>query len=377
MTRLDLDAAAGPPTVDVPSRRTLLGEFKDAVTVRAVFLVVGVALVQLAFITSYVGAFHKPVPYRMPIAVVAPASDRARLVAALNGIAGSPLEATAVPSEAAGIRQLLERSVYGVLVIDPNAATERVLEASASGVSASVAVTTVLDRVAAAYHRKVVVDDIRPPAPGDRNSLTSFYLVIGWIVGGYLVASILGISAGSRPANLRRATVRLTVIAAYAVVTGYLGALVVGPVLHALPGPTLSLGLLGALLIFSAGAFAMALQVVAGTVGIGLTILLFVVLGNPSAGGAYAWPLLPAFWRDIGPWIPSGAGTSAARGIAYFDGMAIGVNLLVIAAYGVVGVVAVYLVLLDVGHQLVHLPGAARRRSVEAGAPDRAPEALA
>jgi hypothetical protein len=370
MTRPDPDAFGGSSAADALAPRTLMGEFRDAVTVRAVFLVVGVALVQVAFITSYVGAFHRPVPHRMPIAVVAPAADSARLVAALNGITGSPLEATAVSSEAVGTRQLLDRSVYGVLVVDPTTPTERVLEASANGVSASVAVTTVLDKVATHYHRRLVVDDIRPPAPGDRNSLTSFYLVIGWIVGGYLVASILGISAGSRPANLRRATVRLSVIAVYALLTGYLGALVVVTVLHALPGPTLALGLLGALLIFCAGAFAMALQVVAGTVGIGLTILLFVVLGNPSAGGAYSWPLLPTFWRDIGPWIPSGAGTAAARGIAYFDGAAIGVNLLVIAAYGVVGVAVVYLVLIDVGHQLVHLPGKARRESVETGAPD-------
>src|ERR1019366_10452243 len=34
------------------------------------------------------------------------------------------------------------------------------------------------------------------------------YLVIGWIVGGYLVAAIVGISAGSRPETLNRATIR-------------------------------------------------------------------------------------------------------------------------------------------------------------------------
>jgi hypothetical protein len=150
------------------------------------------------------------------------------------------------------------------------------------------------------------------------------------------------------------------------------GAVVVGPVLHALPGPTFQLGLLGALVIFCAGAFAMALLVVAGTIGIGLAIIVFVVLGNPSAGGPYAWQLLPPFWRDIGPWLPSGAGTAAARGIAYFGSTAITSNLLVILAYGVVGVVVVYLVLLDVGHQLVDLPRAARRVAAGDDTGDRA-----
>ena len=297
--------------------------------------------------------------------MVAPAQVRTQLVDGLNAIPGRPVRAAAVPSVAAGTRELLRRDVYGVLVVDPSAPDERLLEASASGVSASVALTDVIDLVAARYHRTVTVHDLRPPAPGDRNGLTSFYLVVGWIVGGYLVASILGISAGSRPANARRATVRLGAIACYALVTGMAGALIVGPLLHALPGPTVPLGLLGALVIFSAGATAMALLVVAGTVGIGLAILLFVVLGNPSAGGPYAWQLLPPFWRDIGPWLPSGAGTAAARGIAYFGSTAIGGNLLVLAAYGAAGIAVVYLVLLDVGHQLLRLPRGAGREVVE------------
>jgi len=346
----------GDPTASARVPRTFVEEFKDAVTLRAVLLVVGVAIIQLAFITSYVGAFHRPVPYRLPVAVSGPPADTARLVAALNGLPGDPLRATAVPTVAAGTDLLLRRTVYGVLVVDPTARTERLIEASASGVSAATALTTVLDQVGVKLHRDIVVDDIRPPSPGDRNSLTSFYLVIGWCVGGYLVASILGISDGSRPANVHRATVRLLVIAVYALLTGLLGALIVGPVLHALPAHLVGLALLGALTVLSAGAFSMGLQVVAGTIGIGITILIFVVLGNPSAGGAYSWELLPGFWRAIGPWIPSGAGTAAARGIAYFGGVATGRDLAVIAGYGVLGVIITYVVLFDVGHQLVHLP---------------------
>jgi len=366
----DVDGPA-PPDTPMPrdrTRPTLVGEFKDAVTLRAVLLVIGVAVIQLAFITSYVGAFHRPVPFRMPLAVVAPSDEGARLVAALNSVAGTPLQAKVVPTVAAGTDELLRRAVYGVLVVTPGSVGVRLVEASAGGVSASQALTEVLDAVGVTLQRSVTVDDIRPPAPGDRNSLTSFYLTIGWIVGGYLVASILGISNGSRPANPQRATIRLGVIAVYALVTGLLGALIVGPLLHALPGNTWSLALLGALLVFSAGAFSMALQVVAGTIGIGITILVFVVLGNPSAGGAYAWQLLPRFWRVIGPWIPSGAGTAAARGIAYFGGTAIATDLLVIAVYGLLGVATVYVVLIDVGHQLIRLPRPGRRPDVEAGA---------
>ncbi len=358
---------APPSRVTPPRSRGLAAEFRDAVTVRAVLLVVGVGLLQLGFIASYIGAFHRPAPHRLGLAVVAPAELRTTVVNRLNALPGRPLEAVAVDSTAAGTSKLLARTVYGVFVVDAAGNQDRLVEASASGVSASTAMTTVMTAVEVHEHRTVQVHDIRPPLPGDRNSLSSFYLVVGWIVGGYLVSAILGVSAGSRPANVNRATVRLAAIAVYAVVTGVAGALIAGPWLHALPSHVVALGLLGALLVFSAGAFSMGLQVVAGTVGIGLSILLFVVIGNPSAGGAYAWPLLPTFWRVVGPYIPSGAGTAATRGIAYFDGIGIGTNLLVIATYAVVGIVLVYAVLVDVGHQVVHLPGAARRRNVDLG----------
>ncbi|MEU6746215.1 hypothetical protein ABZ914_08330 [Spirillospora sp. NPDC046719] len=69
-------------------------------------------------------------------------------------------------------------------------------------------------------HRQVRTVDIRPPAAGDGSGLSSFYLVIGWIVGGYLAAAILGVGGGGRPANLRRTVIRLGSLALYAIVSG-------------------------------------------------------------------------------------------------------------------------------------------------------------
>ena len=208
------------PDGKAPVAPGLGAEFRDAVTLRAVLLVVGVGLLQLGFIASYIGAFHRPIPHRMALAVVAPAAIRATLVDRLNAIAGHPLDAVAVASASAGTTKLLARTAYGVLVVDVTGSTDRLLEASASGVSAATAMTTVMRAVEANQHRTLRVHDLRPPLPGDSNSLSSFYLVVGWIVGGYLVSAILGVSAGSRPANTNRATVRLAAIAVYAVITG-------------------------------------------------------------------------------------------------------------------------------------------------------------
>ena len=64
-----------------------------------VVLLIGVLLVQLAFIASYVGAFHSPTPRDVPVAVVAPAGapgELARETArSLNALDGHPIEATA------------------------------------------------------------------------------------------------------------------------------------------------------------------------------------------------------------------------------------------------------------------------------------------
>ncbi len=69
-----------------------------------------------------------------------------------------------------------------------------------------------------------------------------------------------------------------------------------------------------------------------------MAVLLFVVLGNPSAGGVFPPPMMPAFWRAIGAWFPNGAGTDVARSIAYFDSTGIAVPLMVLIAWAVVGV---------------------------------------
>ncbi|MGW7193460.1 DUF3533 domain-containing protein, partial [Streptomyces sp. NPDC054838] len=154
---------------------------------------------------------------------------------------------------------------------------------------------------------------------------------------GYLCAAVLAISAGARPANSARAVIRLGSLLLYSITAGLLGTVIAGPVLGALPGSVPALWGLGTLVVFAVGAITLAFQGVAGVVGIGLAILLVVVLGNPSAGGAYPYPLLPPFWKAIGPALPPGAGTYAARSITYFRGNDAGPAMLVLAAWAVLG----------------------------------------
>jgi len=314
-----------------------LAELWDAVSVRTVGLIIGVLLLQIGFILSYVGAFHRPTPHRIPIAVVAPAQVSGQVVGKLNQIPSAPLQASAVGSEAAARHLVQADSVSAALVVNPAARTDRLLVASAVGTSETTAVEQVIRAAEASQHRSVTVTDLVPLQRGDGHGLTGFYLVIGWIVGGYLVAALLGVAKGARPATARRAIFRLLAVVPYAIISGLAGAIVVGPVLGALTGHLVALWWLGALLVFAAAAVTMAFQVLFGVIGIGLTVLVFVILGNPSAGGAYQAPMIPPFWRAISTALPNGAGVDSVRRIVYFGSHGIVGHLIVIGIYAVAG----------------------------------------
>ncbi|MGD0980223.1 MAG: DUF3533 domain-containing protein [Solirubrobacteraceae bacterium] len=328
-------AEAAPAT-----RQGFLGELWDAVAPGRTFaLVIAVLLIQLGFVFSYVGAFHHPTPHGVPIALVAPAQVSGRLVGELNALHGHPLHATAVRDEAIGRTLLRHGSISGVLIVSPTGKTDALLVAGGGGAALATAVEDVIAQVEAAQHRNATVTDAVPAQTGDGRGLTGFYLVVGWLIGGYLVAALLGIATRARPASARRAIIRLIVLVPYAILSGLGGAIVVGPVLGALAGHFVAIAALGALIVYCAATVTMAFQVFLGTIGVGLTLILFVVLGNPSAGGAYPAPLLPGFWRAISPALPNGAGVEALRRIVYFGSFNITGNLLIISLYIVVAAV--------------------------------------
>ncbi|MEU8921298.1 ABC transporter permease [Kitasatospora sp. NPDC048545] len=323
-----------------------VAELKSAVTPRAALLVIGVLLLQLGFITSYIGALHKPAPHNLSIAVVAPPQVAPKLIGALEAVPNGAVKAVTAPDAETATAQIKDQKIYAAWVVNPTGTEDTLLVGGARGPSAAKAAETVTTAIDQSQGRTVKVQDVVPLAKGDTNGLSSFYLVIGWCVGGYLVASILGISAGSKPANAHRLLIRLGVLALYSVAAGVGGAIIAGPVLDALPGSILALSAIGALVVFSVGAFTMALQCLFGIIGIGIAVLVFVVLGNPSAGGVYPAPMMPPFWRAIGSVIPNGAGTGATKSIAYFGSTNLGMPILVLVIWALVGIGIAFLAVL-------------------------------
>ncbi|WP_326596018.1 DUF3533 domain-containing protein [Streptomyces sp. NBC_01803] len=327
-----MDRIAGYGTAD---NRT---EARGAVTPRAALLVLGVLLLHLAFITSYLGALHDPEPDRVPIAVVAPDDVRGELIGRLDALPGGPLDPDHRAKDADDARRQVERrDIDGALIVDPGSAVDTLYVAGGGGSSLAQALTDVIREAEAAEQRTVTVEDVAPVGDHDSRGLSSFYLIVGWCLGGYLCAAALAVSAGVRPATVGRALRRLLLLGVYSLIAGLVGAVIAGPVLEALPGRVVALALLGALVVFATGALTFACQGLLGIVGIGVALLLVVVLGNPSAGGPYPYPLLPPFWQAIGPALIPGAGTWLARSIAYFDGRAVLGPLLVLALWAIAG----------------------------------------
>jgi hypothetical protein len=319
------------------SQLTLVEELRDSISSRTWVMVIGVLILQLGFILSYVGAFHSPTPVQLPVGIVAPANVGSTISTKINAIAGQPLKAQVVTNAAAARKQIKNTTLDAALIVNPTSSTDTLLVASAAGSSLLASVEAVATAAETQLHRSVTVVDVVPLQKGDGHGLTGFYLVLGWIVGGYLCAALFGISGGAKPATFRRTIIRLFALGLYAIASGLGGVIIVGPVLGALTGHFVALWWLGALLVFTAGAVTLAFQGVFGVLGIGLTVLVFVVLGNPSAGGAYQAGVLPPFWRAIGNALPNGAGVDSVRRIVYFGAQGIGEHLLVILLYAIGG----------------------------------------
>lgn len=316
---------------------TFASELRNTASPRVLLLIFGVLLLQIGFIASYVGAFHSPSPHEISISVAA-GQQTDKVVQRLNSLDGNPLDASAASSPEAAQHAVTAGNSSAALVLG-SGTKDRLYVANGGGSATVTAVEQVVAQFESAQHRTAKSTDLVPLQAHDARGLSGFYVVIGWIVGGYLVSAAIGILGSPRPRGLGAAAGRLTVLVPYSIASGVLGALVVDPLLGALTGHFWALAGIGMLVVLASSTVTVAMEALFGIIGIGVTILVFVVLGNPSAGGAYQLSVIPGFWRVIGPLIPNGAGTSAVRNIVYFGGHHLSGQLTCLIVYILLGVV--------------------------------------
>jgi hypothetical protein len=320
--------------VGFPKQTTALG-----VAVTGFLVLLAAAALQLAFVGSYVGAFHHPLPHSVPVDLVAPYTIAPRLTAELDALSGKPLKVRQAASTAAARADIESRRAYGYF--EPHSkGPDTLAVASAANVATATALTTIFAGVETSRHRPAArVVDLVPLPASDPNGLSGFYAVVSWMIGGYLGGTLLGLVGEPRARSRLRALARVVGLAVYAVASGVLSVLLLDKGLGVLGGHFEDLWGIAALSIFAAGAATAGLQAVLGMAGTGVAILIFVVLGNPSSGGPYARDLLPQFWRVTGGYLPPGAAVDLVRNVVYFGGRDIQTPIIVLAAWAAAGAI--------------------------------------
>ncbi|PWU46581.1 hypothetical protein DLE60_08345 [Micromonospora globispora] len=322
---------------------------------RTAALLVGTLALATAFIAAYVGALHQPTPRDVPVGVVL-GDQRGQAVMAAVRARTDKIKPIEYDNPDAAEDGLTAREVYGVLTSGPDNGL-RLTTASAASPAAAELVTQILTQAAQQAGLPIQVSDAVPVERTDRRGLVPFYLAVGYVLGGYLASTALGLQTGTAPVNLRRAGLRIATLAVYSVVLGIVGAAIVGPVLDVWHHDVPAVAAVGALAVLSAALVASAIQAWLGLLGTGIVILLLVVLGNPGSGGIYAPEFLPDWLRGMHRWNVTGLATDLIKSAVYFDRRSVGWSLSGLAVWTVLG--ALGLVTGTIFH--------AHRRAVRAG----------
>lgn len=127
---------------------------------------------------------------------------------------------------------------------------------------------------------------------------------------------------------------RLAQLAATAVLLGAATTLVDRVLLGADPLPLPDAALVAALTAFAVPTCTWALLAGLGRLAVPVAFGLFIIVGNPSSGGAIPRALLPSAYAALSGWLPNGAAVTALRNLILFPTASVRGPVLVLAGVG-------------------------------------------
>jgi len=298
----------------------------------ALVVTIVIALVGPLFVASYSLAMGDPVPRAVPVAAVGRAADEALA----NGLdaSGDEYRVEEFASASTALHALDQQQVYAVL--DADASPARLTISTASGASIARSVELRQDRIESLLGAKLELVDRHPLPERDPQGLVLFYLALG--------ATILGF-IGAIQTRINSTDMSLRAILGWDVVRSLVVAgsmtVVIGPVLGLESFPVAPAWLLlGTTMFVSAMVYSFWRVAIGGRWALLPTWITFVVIANPSSGGAVAPQLLPPFYEFVGRWLPSGATVRVLRDITYFPDEVHPEALVVLAVWLVVSTAA-------------------------------------
>lgn len=319
-------------------------------TLAACLVVIGI---QAALLATLLQSDREP--HRVPVLVVAPAVVAHELAVEADGLAGRPFDADWTDDPDLARAAVRDGTAVAALLVDLRETRDVLLVNPRHDPDLTDAVTDRLTAVEKARDRRL---EVRPvvTSGADAAQRVRWYVVLCGLLGfGYAV--LVSLVRGPVAATAGRGLLRLTGLAAVAVAG--VGLLQLLPATR-LPGDDLRIVALGAAYVFTIGAVTLAVEALAGLVGIAAVAALYFVLATPLLAGTSRY-LLPDPWPAVSVWTPTGAAEEALTRLAYLDpGRATRPALVVVVA----AVVAVLVLVLS--RRLQRAPSATATASMSA-----------
>ncbi|MDN4175360.1 ABC transporter permease [Nocardioides sp. SOB77] len=300
--------------------------------------VVAVALFPLSIVVTVVTlmslSMHQPDVHDMPVAVVGPAGAADRVVDQLEPGLGEYLDLRVVGSEDEAADLVRSRDVVAAYVVPTvEGASPTLVTAGGAGASQQSAVTQMFAAVAAEGGTDLATQDIAPLTGDDTGGSNSMYVGMGWIMAGFLFFAVM---RGGAP-DLTRTRQLLPLVAGWSLGISVWLWFLYDVLIGAVNGHALELIGYGTLTVFAV-AWASATLIRVGGLGALVPVMVVVMLaGVPASGGGLSLYMVPDAFRPLADVLPLPAAVDLARSVTYFDGTGVGGNLLVIAVWGVVG----------------------------------------
>ena len=296
-------------------------------TIIAVLLPLMIVLAVLAF--AWPAA--RIAPRHLPVGIVGTAGTSEQVVAGLDRSDPGGFDVRRYADEASARAAIQHRDIYGAFAVSRGGIT--VLEASAASPSVAQLLSTVGQHLGSS---RPAVSDVVPLSAGDPRGLVLPSALLPMTICGVIMASVIGLVLGFRPAW--RQIMALIVVSAAAGLGAYL---IAQGFLGALPHEAVATWAALSLIVLAIGATTAGLIALIGAAGLGLGILLMIFIGNPFPGVTSAPELLPAPVGAIGQWLPPGAGASLLRSTAYFGGHGAAGHLTVLLVWIAAGLAAI------------------------------------
>ncbi|GAC02576.1 hypothetical protein GONAM_56_00480 [Gordonia namibiensis NBRC 108229] len=296
-----------------------------------VALVLAVPIVVSTIAAMFVSLAVDPQPHDVPLGLVAPAPAASAIESALADRAGEDAFAVEQFADPAAAREAIEsRDIVGAIAVGPQGIT--VLTAEAGSPALAQIVGGVGTGIATAQSLPVTTESVvAPPATDARG--TGF-------AAGLLPLLIAGIALGaaSAIALAGRVWMQATVALVGPLVTG-LGFAAVWSWLGVIDGRVVPVALALALMIGAISWFTAGAGALLGAPGVGIAAVLMMLISNPLSGLASSPYLLPAPWGALGQWLPTGAGGTLTRSVAYFPDAAISGPLWILLGWIAIGAI--------------------------------------